>query len=301
MAIDFSLTPELEAIRMRIRTFVDDVIKPEEAKLEGHDGEEPVTGKERNEILIGLRKKAHDEGIWLPHMPEEWGGMGLGHVELAMVQAEAAKSRYGPWVFNCQAPDEGNMHTLLHWATPEQAEKYLKPLCKGVVWSCFAMTEPEVAGSDPTLIQTNAYEDGDEWVINGHKWFISNAHRANFAILVCRTEENPDIPQAANSAFIVDLPTEGWNEVRQIETMHGGTGHAKSSSKTSESIKTKCWWQGTRPPAWTVPFRSCSSCALHALDRTGRNGVGHDGRPITQPLLTRIPTRRKAGYSMDDR
>jgi len=227
MAIDFSLTPELEAIRMRIRTFVDDVIKPEEAKLEGHDGEEPVTGKERNQILIGLRKKAHDEGIWLPHMPEEWGGMGLGHVELAMVQAEAAKSRYGPWVFNCQAPDEGNMHTLLHWATPEQAEKYLKPLCKGVVWSCFAMTEPEVAGSDPTLIQTNAYEDGDEWVINGHKWFISNAHRANFAILVCRTEENPDIPQAANSAFIVDLPTEGWNEVRQIETMHGGTGHSE--------------------------------------------------------------------------
>ena len=227
MAIDFSLTPELEAIRMRIRTFVDDVIKPGEAKLEGHDGEEPVTGKERNEILIGLRKKAHDEGIWLPHMPEEWGGMGLGHVELAMVQAEAAKSRYGPWVFNCQAPDEGNMHTLLHWATPEQAEKYLKPLCKGVVWSCFAMTEPEVAGSDPTLIQTNAYEDGDEWVINGHKWFISNAHRANFAILVCRTEENPDIPQAANSAFIVDLPTEGWNEIRQIETMHGGTGHSE--------------------------------------------------------------------------
>ncbi len=227
MAIDFSLTPELEAIRMRIRNFVDDVIKPEEAKLEGHDGAEPVTGKERNEILIGLRKKAHDEGIWLPHMPEEWGGMGLGHVELAMVQAEAAKSRYGPWVFNCQAPDEGNMHTLLHWATPEQAEKYLKPLCKGVVWSCFAMTEPEVAGSDPTLIQTNAYEDGDEWVINGHKWFISNAHRANFAILVCRTEENPDIPQAANSAFIVDLPTEGWNEIRQIETMHGGTGHSE--------------------------------------------------------------------------
>ena len=227
MAIDFSLTPELEAIRVRIRTFVDDVIKPEEARLEGHDGAEPVVGKERNEILIGLRKKAHDEGIWLPHMPEEWGGMGLGHVELAMVQAEAAKSRYGPWVFNCQAPDEGNMHTLLHWATPEQAEKYLKPLCKGVVWSCFAMTEPEVAGSDPTLIQTNAYEDGDEWVINGHKWFISNAHRANFAILVCRTEENPDIPQAANSAFIVDLPTEGWNEVRQIETMHGGTGHSE--------------------------------------------------------------------------
>ncbi len=221
MSIDFSLSPELEEIRTRVRTFVEEVIKP---KTENIDD---VDGKERIEILTELRKLAFQAGIWLPHMPEEWGGMGLGHVELAMVQAEAAKSYYGPWVFNCQAPDEGNMHTLLHWATPEQAEKYLKPLCQGRTWSCFAMTEPEVAGSDPTLIQTSAYEDGDEWVINGHKWFISNAHRASFAILVCRTEENPEIPQAANSAFLIDLPQDGWNEVRQIETMHGSTGHSE--------------------------------------------------------------------------
>ena len=153
--------------------------------------------------------------------------MGLGHVELAMVQAEAAKSYYGPWVLNCQAPDEGNMHTLLHWGTDEQLDKYLKPLCEGRATSCFAMTEPEVAGSDPTLIQTSGYEDGDEWVITGHKWFISNAHRANFAILIVRTEENPDIPQAGNSAFIIDLPHEGWTEVREVETMHGGTGHSE--------------------------------------------------------------------------
>ena len=153
--------------------------------------------------------------------------MGLGHVELAMVQAEAARSYYGPWVLNCQAPDEGNMHTLLHWATDAQKEKYLKPLCEGTTWSCFAMTEPEVAGSDPTLIRTNAYQDGDEWVVNGHKWFISNAHRAKFAILVCRTEEDPDLPQAANTAFLVDIPSDGWTEVRQIETMHGSTGHSE--------------------------------------------------------------------------
>jgi acyl-CoA dehydrogenase len=130
-------------------------------------------------------------------------------------------------VFNCQAPDEGNMHTLLHWGTDEQKETYLRPLCDGTTWSCFAMTEPEVAGSDPTLIQTKAYQDGDEWVINGHKWFISNAHRATFAILIARTEDDPDLPQAANTAFIVDLPQEGWTEVRQIETMHGGTGHSE--------------------------------------------------------------------------
>ena len=232
MAIDFTLTPELEALRMRIRAFVDDVIKPGEAELEGRgpDGAvgEPLTGRDRITKLIELRKAAFKEGLWLPHMPPEWGGMGLGHVELAMVQAEAAKSYYGPWVFNCQAPDEGNMHTLLHWGTEEQKEKYLRPLCEGkILGSCFAMTEPEVAGSDPTLIQTHAYEDGDEWVINGHKWFISNARRATFAILVCRTEDNPEIPQAANSAFLIDLPQEGWNDVREVETMHGGTGHSE--------------------------------------------------------------------------
>ncbi len=226
MAIDFSLSPELEEIRLRIRTFIDAEVKPVEEIIDREKLDE--TDRERYvSSLIGMRKKAFAEKLWLPHMPKEWGGMGLGHVELAMVQAEAAKSRYGPWVLNCQAPDEGNMHTLLHWGTDEQREKYLRQLCEGRATSCFAMTEPEVAGSDPTLIQTVGYPDGDEWVINGHKWFISNARRAKFAILIVRTEENPDIPQAANSAFIIDLPQPGWTEVREVETMHGGTGHSE--------------------------------------------------------------------------
>ena len=226
MAIDFSLTPELEAIRVSVRTFVEEVVRPEEHRIES----EKLAETERRayvKALIGLRSKAKEAGLWLPHMPKEWGGMGLGHVQLAMVQAEAAKTRLGPWVFNCQAPDEGNMHTLHHWGTDEQKEKYLRPLLEGSAQSCFAMTEPEVAGSDPTLIRTHAYKDGEEWVVNGHKWFISGAHRAKFAILICRTEEAPDLPQAANTAFIVDLPTEGWVEVRQIETMHGSTGHSE--------------------------------------------------------------------------
>lgn len=226
MAIDFSLTPELEAIRVSVRTFIDEVVRPEEHRIES----EKLAESDRRgyvKALIGLRSKAKAAGLWLPHMPTEWGGMGLGHVQLAMVQAEAAKTRLGPWVFNCQAPDEGNMHTLHHWGTDEQKEKYLRPLLEGSIQSCFAMTEPEVAGSDPTLIRTHAYKDGDEWVVNGHKWFISGAHRAKFAILICRTEEAPDLPQAANTAFIVDLPSDGWREVRQIETMHGSTGHSE--------------------------------------------------------------------------
>ena len=227
MAIDFTLSPELEEIRNSVRDFIERVVKPGEETIEGSNGTEPLNPKDRISKLIEMRKEAFEEGLWLPHMPKEWGGMELGHVAMAMVQAEAAKSYYGPWVLNCQAPDEGNMHTMLHWATDEQKEKYLRPLCQGTATSCFAMTEPEVAGSDPTLIQTNAYQDGEEWVINGHKWFISNAHRANFAILIARTEDDPELPQAANTAFIIDLPFDGWTEAREIETMHGSTGHSE--------------------------------------------------------------------------
>jgi len=227
MAIDFSLSPDLEDIRRRVRTFVEDVIKPAECRIEGDGQALPLQGNDRIKELIAMRKMAYKERLWLPHMPEEWGGMGLTHVQLAMVQAEAARSYYGPWALNCQAPDEGNMLTLLHWGTQEQKQQYLKPLCEGLSTSCFAMTEPEVAGSDPTLIRTSGYRDGEEWVLNGHKWFISNAHRAQFAILIARTEEDPDLPQAANTAFLIDLPMEGWTEVRQIETMHGSTGHSE--------------------------------------------------------------------------
>jgi acyl-CoA dehydrogenase len=119
------------------------------------------------------------------------------------------------------------MHTLLHWATDEQKEKYLRPLCDGKTRSCFAMTEPEVAGSDPTLIQTRAVKDGDDWVINGHKWFISGAKGAKFAILIAKTEDDPEIPQAGNSAFIVDIPSEGWEIVRDVHTMSGGHNHCE--------------------------------------------------------------------------
>ena len=226
--IDFTLAPEHEEIRSRVRNFVDTVIKPAMEPFGHRDEMEPEMRAKYIEALIELRQRAQQEGLWLPHMPKEVGGMGLGHVALAMVQAEAAKTRVGPWVFNCNAPDEGNMHTLLHWATDEQKEKYLVPLLKGVSSSCFAMTEPEVAGSDPTLIQTHAIKDGDEWIINGHKWFISGARRAKFAILIARTElDVPTGSRGANTAFLIDLPTPGWNDVREVETMHGSTGHSE--------------------------------------------------------------------------
>jgi acyl-CoA dehydrogenase len=226
MAIDFTLAPEHEEIRSRVHDFIQGTVVP---ALDGFDDEERVLSRQEYlRIILGLREQAKELGLWLPHMPPEWGGMGLGHVELAMVQAEAGKTRLGPWVLNCMAPDEGNMHTLLHWGTDQQKDTYLRRLCDGTAMSCFAMTEPEVAGSDPTLMRSHAEPDGDEWIINGHKWFISNARRAQFAILIVRTEmEVPEGSSGATTAFLVDIPSEGWNDVREVETMHGSTGHSE--------------------------------------------------------------------------
>lgn len=224
MPIDFTLSPDLADLRLQVRTFLDEVVRPAEQQIEQLSAEDR---RAYVKLLFELRDRAKDAGLWLPHMPLEWGGMGLGHVDLAMVQAEAAKCHFGPFILNCQAPDEGNMHTLVHWGTEAQKEKYLRPLCEGTAMSCFAMTEPEVAGSDPTLIRTTAEQDGEEWVINGHKWFITNAKRAKFAIVIARTEANPDLPQAGTTAFLVDLPSVGWDRVREIGTMHGPGGHSE--------------------------------------------------------------------------
>ena len=207
---------------MRVRDFMDSEVRPQWDATNQDDRKSVV------KTIVQLRERARTEWkLWLPHMPVEWGGMGLGPTAMAAVSAEAAKVSIGPFVLNAQAPDEGNQHTLLHWGTPEQKEKYLRPLCAGTMRSCFAMTEPEVAGSDPTLIKTHAYQDGDEWVLNGHKWFISGARGAQFALVIARTEDNPDIPQAANSCFLVDIPTEGFDIVRDIETMSGSHNHCE--------------------------------------------------------------------------
>jgi acyl-CoA dehydrogenase len=223
MAIDFTFPPEVEDVRVRMRAFVDDEVRPAEEKLAAQAAGRPDWRAE----LDRLRDEARRRELWMPHMPAEWGGMGIGPTALAAVSAEAAKTGFGSYVINCYAPDEGNMHTLLHWGTDEQKETYLRPMCEGTLRSCFAMTEPEVAGSDPTLMQTRGELRGDEWVLNGHKWFISGARGAQFAILLARTEEDPTVPQAATTAFIVDLPDPGFDIVRDIETMSGRHNHCE--------------------------------------------------------------------------
>jgi acyl-CoA dehydrogenase len=222
MSVDFRLPEDIEEIRLRVRRFMDEEVRPVSEGLQraGADRRRYI------EEILKLRQRAKDIGLWNPHLPKEWDGMDLGPVAMAFVSAEAARvGGIGPYIINAQAPDEGNMHTLLKWGTPEQKEKYLRPLAEGRARSCFSMTEPEVAGSDPTLLQTSAVRDGDEWVLNGHKWFSSGAHGAMFAIVIACTDPDADPPQARNSGFVVETPTEGWEIVRDVETMAGPANH----------------------------------------------------------------------------
>jgi acyl-CoA dehydrogenase len=224
MAIDFTLPPDVEEIRARVRTFMDEEVRPRSENL---DYDDESTRDQFITAIIELRIRAKEVGLFLPQMPKEWGGLGLSATAMAFVQAEASRASIGSFVLNCQAPDEGNMHTLLHFGTDHQKEKYLKPLCEGWMRSCFSMTEPEVAGSDPTGIQTTATEVEGGWVINGHKWFTSGARGANMAIVIACTDPDAPAPQARNTAFIVDLPAEGFEIVRDIETMAGRGAHSE--------------------------------------------------------------------------
>lgn len=221
MPIDFSLPDDVVEVRDRVRSFIEKEIQPAFSQLRGE------TRPNWRGTIDGLRQKARDQGLWCPHMPPEFGGMGLGPLGIATVSAECGRFPMASYVINCQAPDEGNMHTLLHFGTDAQKEKYLRPLCDGKMRSCFAMTEPEVAGSDPTGIQTRAEQAGDTWVLNGHKWFISGAHGASVAIVIACTDPDASPPQARNSAFLVDLPNPGFTIVRDIDTMAGRGNHCE--------------------------------------------------------------------------
>lgn len=222
MPIDFSFGQDVEDARQMVRDFLHNTVQKE---FDAMNQKKDARREDWSTMIKGLRTRAREEGFWCPHMPQEVGGMGLGVTALAAVSAEAAKVPMGPYIINCQAPDEGNMHTLYHFATDYQREHYLQPLIDGTKRSCFSMTEPEVAGSDPTLIQTAAVEDGDDWVINGHKWFTSGAQGADFAIVIAKTDPDASVPQARNTAFIVDTASEGFEIVRDVETMGGRHNH----------------------------------------------------------------------------
>jgi acyl-CoA dehydrogenase len=219
--IDFTVPTELEDVRSRVATFVRDEVLPVEPYVDATNFDER---------LAELRVRARAAGLWNPHLPPEWGGLGLGALGMALVSQELGASALASLALNCMAPDEGNMHLLLQAASDEQKERYLRPLAEGHVRSCFAMTERDVASSDPTQLRATAKREDHGWVLNGEKWFITGADGAAFAIVVARTEDDLDVePRNRYSMFLVDADNPGWEVVREIPVMgtEGPGGHCE--------------------------------------------------------------------------
>ena len=180
-------------------------------------------------IVDRLRAEAKKRGLYLPHMPKEYGGQGMGFIGMCALFEEAGRSPIGPLALHCAAPDEGNMHLLLHWGTEDQKQRYLLPLVEGRVRSCFAMTEPAPgAGADPTMMQTIAVQDGDDWVIQGRKWFTTGAYGASFAIVAAVTDPSAP-PHDRTSLFLVDSDNPGFVVKRKIPVVGsvGQGGHCE--------------------------------------------------------------------------
>ena len=209
--VDFSLSPEIKELRQKTTDFMEEHIYPNEPIF--HEG-----GAEAEELMKELQAKTKAMGMWAPHLPAEADGMDIGFLAYAYINEILGRSPYAPRAFGAQAPDSGNAEILHQFGTPEQKERWLKPLVAGDIRSCFSMTEPEVSGADPTGLRTRAVRDGDEWVIDGHKWFTSGAIGASFAIVMCVSDPDAE-PHSRMSQIIVPTDTPGFEIVRSIPVM----------------------------------------------------------------------------------
>jgi alkylation response protein AidB-like acyl-CoA dehydrogenase len=229
--VDFDPPPAVRPLLERIEKFVTDHVLPaEHAVLESGFDER---------MLAPLRASCQREGLWAPQLPKELGGLGLSLVEHALVSERLGRSPLGHYVFGCQAPDAGNAEILHKYGTPEQQARWLEPLAKGEIRSCFSMTEPENPGSNPTILSCTARRDGDHYVIDGHKWFTTAADGAAFAIVMAVTHPEA-APHARASMIIVPTATPGFERVRNIKIMGDpGAGWASHS---------EIWYRGVRVP-----------------------------------------------------
>ncbi|MEV4105842.1 acyl-CoA dehydrogenase family protein [Nonomuraea sp. NPDC049649] len=212
MSWDFTVEPEFQELLDWADAFVTDKVYKLDA-LWPHDIYRPLTEEQRC-VIAPMKQAVRDKGLWACHLGPELGGQGYGQLKLALLNEILGKSIWGPRIFGTQAPDTGNAEIIAHYGTPEQRERYLEPLLEGDIVSCFSMTEPQ-GGADPGVFVTRAERDGDEWVINGTKFFSSNARWASFLIVMAVT--NPDAPvNKRMSMFLVPADTPGIDIERNL-------------------------------------------------------------------------------------
>ena len=209
--MDFLPSPTLQPILDKVDRFIRDEAIPLERQFHGSfRALLPELGK--------LRQRVKELGLWAPQIPRAHGGMGLSLLDHAQVSELLGRTPLGHYLFNCQAPDSGNMEILISHGSDEQKRRWLEPLARGEIRSCFSMTEPELPGSNPTLMATTARRDGDSFVINGHKWFTSSADGAAFAIVMAVTSPDAE-PHLRASQIIVPTDAPGFELVRNISVM----------------------------------------------------------------------------------
>jgi acyl-CoA dehydrogenase len=213
---------------------VREIVREELVPLEGE-----FLARSFRQLLPALEERRagiRARGLWAPHLPPEWGGLGLGLPAFARLSEEMGRTPLGHFAFGCQAPDMGNMELLLRHGSSAQQERFLRPLASGAVRSCFAMTEPARAGSNPVWLETTARREGDRYVIDGRKWFTSGADGAAFAIVMAVTD--PDAPPHQRaSQILVPTDTPGWTRVRNIPVMgHAGEDYFSHSEVTLEGV-----------------------------------------------------------------
>ncbi|MCW2746423.1 MAG: acyl-CoA dehydrogenase [Mycobacterium sp.] len=221
-------------------------------------------------LVRPLQEQVRAQGLWAAHLAPELGGQGYGQLRLALLNEVLGRSRWAPTVFGCQAPDSGNAEILARFGTPAQRERYLRPLLDGEVCSTYAMTEPH-AGADPTLFTTRAVRDGDGWVLDGEKWFATNARYAAFLIVMCVTE--PDAaPHDRMSMLLVPAGTPGFEIVRNV-----GVGTDAPGEGTHGYLR----FSGVRLPAEALLGPAGQAFAI-AQTRLGGGRIHHAMRTIAQ-------------------
>jgi acyl-CoA dehydrogenase len=252
------LDPEINQIREATANVVTRYIVPNEDLLLERDSDEAK--RLRHEIQENVKKA----GLWAPHLPKEYGGMGIGFLKHAYMNEILAWSPFSNTLFGVVAPDSGNQTILIKYGTDEQKRKWLEPLIRGEIRSCFSMTEPDAPGSSPYAIQTRAVRDGDEWVINGRKWFTSGARGAAFAIVMCRTEEADGGGGVRDKMTQIIVPTDtpGFNIVRSIPVWGHDSNHCEIE------------YRDVRVPV-TNQLGSTGSGHQAAQDRLGAGRVFH--------------------------
>ena len=230
--MDLFLTPKIREALPKIKLILEEDIFPiENLFLEGN----------YTALLVEIEKirtKVKSQGLWAPHLGEKDGGMGLSLTEFAHISELLGRSPYGHYCFNCQAPDIGNMELLHGHASASLKDQYLSPLMQGDIRSCFAMTEPELAGSNPVMMNATAIKDGDDYIINGHKWFTSSADGANFTIVMANTNPESENKYKQASMIIVPLDNPGYKFIRNIPIMgDSGEGYFSHAEVRFENCR----------------------------------------------------------------